>query len=97
MATSPAANGTSALASADAGAEGAAAATAAGAATGAGAGAPLGAPLGALLGALLAIGSSFFLGSPLPYSLLGVGLFVAMLFTHRGNIERLLKKKENTV
>jgi len=53
--------------------------------------------VGSLLGALLAIGSSFFLGSPLPYSLLGVGLFVAMLFTHRGNIERLLKKKENTV
>lgn len=53
--------------------------------------------VGSLLGALFAIGSSFFLGSPLPYSLLGVGLFVAMLFTHRGNIERLLKKKENTV
>ncbi len=52
---------------------------------------------GSLLGALLAIGSSFLLGSPLEYSLLGVGLFVAMLFTHRGNIERLLKHKENQV
>jgi len=53
--------------------------------------------VGSLLGALLAIGSSFVLGSPLPYSLLGVGLFLAMLWTHRGNLERLLKRKENTL
>jgi glycerol-3-phosphate acyltransferase PlsY len=53
--------------------------------------------VGSLLGALLAIGSSFVLGSPLPYSLLGVGLFLAMLWTHRGNLERILKRKENTL
>ncbi len=52
---------------------------------------------GSLLGALLAITSSFFLGSPLPYSLLGVGLFLAMLYTHRGNLERLWKHTENRV
>ncbi len=53
--------------------------------------------VGSLLGALLAIGSSFVLGSPLPYSLLGVGLFLAMLYTHRGNIERIVKSKENRI
>ena len=53
--------------------------------------------VGSLLGALLAIGSSFVLGSPLPYSLLGVGLFLAMLYTHRGNIERIVKRKENRI
>ena len=53
--------------------------------------------MGSLLGALLAIISSFFMGRPLAYSLLGVGLLLAMLWTHRGNIERILKRKENTV
>ncbi len=53
--------------------------------------------VGSLLGALLAIGSSFVLGSPLPYSLLGVGVFLAMLYTHRGNIERIVKRKENRI
>ena len=53
--------------------------------------------MGSLLGGLLAIISSFFMGRPLAYSLLGVGLLLAMLWTHRGNIERILKRKENTV
>jgi len=53
--------------------------------------------IGSLLGALLAIISSFFLGQPLAYSWLGVGLLLAMLWTHRGNLERIVKRKENTV
>ncbi len=53
--------------------------------------------IGSLLGALLAIVSSFFLGRPLEYSLLGVGLLLAMLWTHRGNLERLFKRTENRV
>lgn len=53
--------------------------------------------VGSLLGALLAIVSSFFLAGPLAYSLLGVGLFVAMVWTHRGNLERILKRTENRI
>ncbi len=53
--------------------------------------------VGSLLGALVAIASAFFFGRPLPYALLGVGLFVAMLWTHRGNLERLLRRRENRV
>lgn len=53
--------------------------------------------IGSLLGALLAIISSFFLGRPLEYSLFGVGLLLAMLWTHRGNLERLFKRTENRV
>lgn len=53
--------------------------------------------VGSLLGALCAIGSAFFFGRPLAYVGLGVGLFVAMLWTHRGNLERLLKRSENRV
>lgn len=53
--------------------------------------------IGSLLGALLAIVSSFFMGRPLEYSLLGVGLLLAMLWTHRGNLERIFKRTENRV
>ena len=53
--------------------------------------------IGSLLGALLAIISGFFLGRPLEYSLLGVGLLLAMLWTHRGNLERIFKRTENRV
>lgn len=53
--------------------------------------------IGSLLGALLAIVSSFFMGRPLAYSVLAVGLLLAMVWTHRGNIERILKRKENKV
>ncbi len=53
--------------------------------------------IGSLLGALLAIISSFFMGRPLAYSLLGVGLLLAMVWTHRGNLERIVKRKENKV
>ncbi len=53
--------------------------------------------VGSLLGGAVAIGSAFFLEAPQPYALLGVGIFVAMLLTHRGNIARLLKRSENRV
>ena len=53
--------------------------------------------VGSLLGALFAIISSFFMGRPLAYSLLGVGLLLAMLWTHRGNLERIFKRTENRV
>lgn len=50
--------------------------------------------LGSLLGGLLAITSAFLLGAPRPSALLATGLFLAMLWTHRGNIGRLLKREE---
>lgn len=53
--------------------------------------------IGSLVGAVLAIVSSFILGYPLAYSLLGVGLLLAMIWTHRGNIERIVKRTENRV
>lgn len=53
--------------------------------------------IGSLLGGLAAIASSFFLGVPLVYSALGVGLMVAMIITHRSNIERMIKGTENKV
>ncbi|MFT3706101.1 MAG: glycerol-3-phosphate 1-O-acyltransferase PlsY [Archangium sp.] len=53
--------------------------------------------VGSLLGGTLAIASSFVLGSPLAYSLLAVGLLLAMIATHRSNIERMLKGTENKV
>ena len=53
--------------------------------------------IGSLLGALLAIISSFFMARPLAYSLLGVGLLLAMLWTHRGNLERIFKRTENRI
>lgn len=51
--------------------------------------------VGSLLGALLAIVSAFLLGSPLAYSLLAVALLLAMVWTHRGNIARLINRTEN--
>lgn len=53
--------------------------------------------IGSLVGALFAIVSAFLLGSPLAYSLLAVALLLAMLWTHRGNIERIVKRTENKV
>lgn len=51
--------------------------------------------VGSLLGATLAIGSSFLLQGPLAYSVLGLGLLLAMLWTHRANLRRLSKRQEN--
>lgn len=53
--------------------------------------------IGSLVGALLAIISAFLLGSPLAYALLAVALLLAMLWTHRGNLERIVKRTENKV
>ena len=53
--------------------------------------------VGSLLGAVTAIAVAFALGSPAPYLWLAGGLFVAMLVTHRGNIQRLIKRNENRV
>jgi glycerol-3-phosphate acyltransferase PlsY len=55
------------------------------------------ASIGSLAGGLTAVGVSFFLGRPIEYPLLGVVLMVLMVFTHRGNIGRLLKRAENQV
>ena len=53
--------------------------------------------VGSLAGGLTAVAVAWFLGKPVEYPLLGTVLVVLMVFTHRGNISRLLKRKENTV
>lgn len=53
--------------------------------------------VGSLVGGLCAIVAGFFQGRPLEYAVLGVVLLVAMLVTHRGNIQRILQRKENTL
>jgi glycerol-3-phosphate acyltransferase PlsY len=55
------------------------------------------ASVGSLAGGLTALTVSFFLGKPLEYPLLGAVLLVMMIFTHRGNIGRLLRRAENKV
>jgi glycerol-3-phosphate acyltransferase PlsY len=50
--------------------------------------------IGSLAGATVAVASSFFLGSPREYSLLGVTLLVLMLYTHRANLSRIVKRTE---
>ncbi|MEW5743531.1 MAG: glycerol-3-phosphate 1-O-acyltransferase PlsY [Myxococcota bacterium] len=51
--------------------------------------------VGSLVGGLFAIVAGFFSGRPIEYPLLGVVLLLAMVVTHRGNIQRLLKRQEN--
>ena len=46
---------------------------------------------------LVAVAFGFFQGRPLEYAVLGVVIFVSMLWTHRGNLERIVKRKENQV
>ncbi len=53
--------------------------------------------LGSLLGGLVAVGVAFFTARQDAYALLTAGLFGMMLFTHRGNIQRLLRKSERKV
>jgi glycerol-3-phosphate acyltransferase PlsY len=53
--------------------------------------------VGSLAGGLVAIVAGFFQGRPLDYPLLGVALLLAMVWTHRGNISRLVARSENTV
>jgi glycerol-3-phosphate acyltransferase PlsY len=55
------------------------------------------ASIGSLAGGLTALVVSFFLGKPIEYPLLGALLLALMIFTHRGNIQRLLNQRENKV
>ncbi len=50
--------------------------------------------VGSLLGGLVAVAVAFFTARQDAYALLTAGLFGMMLFTHRGNITRLLRKSE---
>jgi glycerol-3-phosphate acyltransferase PlsY len=53
--------------------------------------------LGSLLGGLAAIGAAFAFGAPVEHRVLAVALLLAMLWTHRANISRLLQRRENRV
>jgi glycerol-3-phosphate acyltransferase PlsY len=53
--------------------------------------------LGSLVGAVAAIAVAFISGAPPQYAGLAVGLLVAMVWTHRGNILRLIRRQENRV
>jgi len=53
--------------------------------------------VGSLVGGLCAIVAAFFTGRPLEHALLGVVLLLSMVWTHRGNIQRLVQKKEHRV
>jgi glycerol-3-phosphate acyltransferase PlsY len=53
--------------------------------------------VGSLVGGLCAIVAAFFTGRPLEYAALAVVLLLAMLWTHRGNLSRLLKRQEHKV
>jgi glycerol-3-phosphate acyltransferase PlsY len=52
--------------------------------------------VGSLAGGAVAVGVAFYTASPAhdAYALLTAGLFGMMLFTHRGNIGRLLRRSE---
>ncbi len=53
--------------------------------------------IGSLLGALVAVGVGFAVHRPIEYPAVAVVFLVLMLFTHRSNIQRLIKRQENTV
>ncbi len=53
--------------------------------------------IGSLVGGLSAIVTGFFLGRPVEYPVLGVVLLASMVWTHRGNIGRMVKGTENRV
>jgi acyl phosphate:glycerol-3-phosphate acyltransferase len=53
--------------------------------------------VGSLLGALVAVALGFVLPGPREYPWLAVALTAAMLWTHRGNLQRLVKGQENKV
>lgn len=53
------------------------------------------ASVSSLSGGVAAIVAAFFQGRPVAYPLLGVALLAAMVWTHRGNLERLLQHREN--
>ncbi len=51
--------------------------------------------VGSLSGGLLAVALAVWMGRPLPYLVLGGALYGAMLWTHRENLKRLLRREEN--
>ncbi len=53
--------------------------------------------VGSLLGGLTAVVVGFVLDRPLEYRVLAGALLLAMIFTHRGNISRLVRRTENKV
>lgn len=53
--------------------------------------------VGSLLGGGVAVAAAFVLKAPLPYAELTALLFALMLFTHRGNIRRLIGRSERSV
>ncbi len=53
--------------------------------------------VGSLLGAATAVGLAFALGAPLEYRALAGALVLVIVWTHRENVKRLLKGKENKV
>jgi acyl phosphate:glycerol-3-phosphate acyltransferase len=53
--------------------------------------------IGSLAGGLCAIVTSFFLSKPIEYPALAVVLLASMVWTHRANIERMMRGTENTV
>jgi glycerol-3-phosphate acyltransferase PlsY len=53
--------------------------------------------IGSLVGGLTAVGVSAAMSTPLPYVATAAALFVLMLWTHRSNIRRLLRREERRV
>ncbi len=53
--------------------------------------------VGSLAGGIVAVGVAFYTAREDAYALLTAGLFGMMLFTHRGNISRLLRRSERKV
>ena len=53
--------------------------------------------LGSLVGAALAVGLAFALGYPRPYALCALGLTALIVLRHRGNIARMLARREHTL
>lgn len=53
--------------------------------------------IGSLVGGLCAIVSGFFQGRPIEYPVLGVVLLLAMVYTHRSNLQRMRQGRENKV
>lgn len=51
--------------------------------------------IGSLSGGLLAVALAVGMGRPLPYLVLAGALYAAMVWTHRDNLRRLVKRQEN--
>lgn len=53
--------------------------------------------IGSLAGGLVAVTSGFFLGRPKEYAALAALLMALMIYTHRGNIVRILRRTERKI